>query len=245
MVSAPGVGRQSVLSMVGQSAIQALARNPPTHYGCRMSIPASSPWSWAWARTPFWRILGSFVSWFLFALSLTWLLQGFTSVLSMGGACASGPSAYEIAVECPNNTGFMVPAVFGGLIAVGISVVIGQGFGTSLADLAWPTLFGSLGAGFISAGGPVGYGIGAMFAVLALVPLALALRVSTQRVLIGAVSAHGERYYEGEKQRSSPFGLRYPRANTTIRANAGHWALSLIVCVAGVALGYTAGLATL
>lgn len=217
----------------------------PTHYGCGMSIPATSPWSWAWVRTPFWRILGSFVSWFLFALCLTLLLEGFNSVIALGGACASGPSAYEIAVECPDNTFLMVPAVFGGLIAVAISVIIGQGFGTSLADLAWPALFGSLGAGFISAGGPVGYGVGAMFVVMALVPLALALRVSVQRVLIGAVSARGERFYEGEKARSTPFGLRYPRAKVTVRANSAHWALSLIVFIAALALGYFTALAVI
>ena len=214
-----------------------------THqYGCRMSIPASSPWSWAWARTPFWRILGSFVSWFLFALCLTWLLQGFLSVLAVGGACASGPSAYEIAVECPDNTVLMVPAIFGGLIAVALSIVFAQGFGTQLVDLAWPALFGTLGAGFINAGGVEGYVVGGLFVVMALVPLTLTLRASTQRVLLGAVSARGDRFYEGETPRASPFGLKYPRTDTTIRADSGHWALSLIVFAAAVALGYYTGM---
>ncbi len=213
-----------------------------THYGCGMSIPASSPWSFAWVRTPFWRILGSFVSWFLFALCLTLLLQGFVSVLAIGGACASGPSAYEIAVECPDNSVLMVPAIFGGLIAVALSVIFAQGFGASLADLAWPALFGSLGTGFILAGGPVGWGIGGLFVVMALVPLVLALRVSAQRVLLGAFSARGERFYEGEIPRFSPFGLRYLRTDETIKPNAGHWALSLIVLIAAIGLGYLTGL---
>ncbi len=208
-----------------------------------MSIPDSSPWSFATIRTPFWRVFGSFVGWLLFDLCLFLLLQGFTSVLSIGGACASGPSAYEIAVECPDNTLLMTPAIIGGLIAVAISVIVGQGFGTSLADLAWPVLFGSLGAGFILAGGPVGWGVGGLFAVMALVPLVLSLRVSTQRVFIGAYSALGERFYEGEKQRFSPFAVRYPRKDQTVRANAGHWALSLVVFFAALALGYFAAVA--
>lgn len=204
-----------------------------------MSIPESSPWSFSWVKTPLWRVIGSLASWFLFSFSLTLLLQGFFSVLSIGGSCASG-GPFAIEVECPDTTVLMVPAVFGGLIAVAISVVFGQGFGSSLADLAWPALFGSLGIGFILAGGPVGYGVGGMFVIMALVPLALAFRASAQRVVIGAVDAHGTRFFEGERPRFSPFAIRYLSTEQTVRAQPRHWALSLGVLAVALVLGYRA-----
>lgn len=207
-----------------------------------MTIPALNSGSLDWVRTPFWRILGSFAGWFLFALAMTLLLNGFFSVLSVGGACASGPSGYEIAVECPDAAALMPVAVFVGLGSVAISVFFAQGFGTAITELAWPILFGSLGAGFIWAGGPVGWGVGGLFIVMALVPLVLVLRASPQRVFLGMFSVRGERFYEGENPRYSIIGMRYERSDETVPPNAGHWALSLIIFTVAVALGYYAAL---
>jgi hypothetical protein len=203
-----------------------------------MSIPESSPWSWAWVRTPFWRVAGSFVSWFLFALCMSLLAQGFMAVVTSGGSCATG-GPFVVANPCPEGVvEIMTASVFGGLISIVVSVLFGQGFGASLTDLAWPILFGSLGAGFITAGGSVGYGVGGMFIVMALVPIALALRASAQRVLIGAVDVHGTRFYEGERPRFSPFAIRYLATEQTAQARPQHWALSLGICAVAIALGH-------
>lgn len=232
-------GHPSILPVTRRAAE---SQSPPAgcRYGCRMSIPESSPWSWGWIRRPVWRILGSFVSWFLFALCMNLLSLGFMAVVTSGGSCATG-GPFAIENPCPDGvTEIMTASVFGGLISIVISVLFAQGFGTSLTDLAWPILFGGLGAGFIAAGGSVGYGIGGMFVVMALVPLALALRASAQRVVIGAVDAHGTRFFEGERPRFSPFAIRYLSTEQTVRAQPRHWALSLGVLAVALVLGYRA-----
>lgn len=214
----------------------------PAHYGCRMSIPAASPWAFAWVRTPFWRILGSFASWYLFALCMMLLLQGFLSLMAIGGSCASG-GPYVIETECPDAVALFMPlSIFGGLASVAISVIFAQGFGTSLTDLAWPVLFGSLGAGFVASMDAVGFIVGGVFLAMAIVPLVIALRASPQRVFLGAVSARGLRFYEGENPRFSLVGIRYRATEQTVRADGGHWALALIVCFSAIALGYYSAL---
>ena len=102
-----------------------------------------------WRDSPLVRIAGSAVSWFVFALSFTLLFQVSTSVLALGGYCASG-GAYEIAVQCPDAVSFFAPlSIFMGLAGVFLGVYLSQGFGTPLQTWAWPILFCGLGGAFL------------------------------------------------------------------------------------------------
>ncbi len=40
--------------------------------------------------SPLWRVLGSFISWFVFSLSFSLLYVGSATVMGLGGFCASG-----------------------------------------------------------------------------------------------------------------------------------------------------------
>jgi hypothetical protein len=125
-------------------------------------------------------------------------------VLSVGGACASGSTAYAIAVQCPKDaTAFLPWVIFSGLIAVAIAVVFANGIGIQPRVWAWPILFGGLGGLFVAGGGPVGYGVGAMFLVMAVVPLALELKASVQRVFLGSFNVFGQQFRESPKAQPS------------------------------------------
>ena len=183
------------------------------------------------------RVVGSFVSWFLFSLSFLLLAQGVVGVMSVGGTCASGNTPYVIQTQCPDTTIWLVPAVFGGLIACGISALIAQGFGVSLVVLAWPILFGVLGGLFVVAGEVIGYILGAMFLVMALIPLVLALRASAQRVFLGAVNANGVRFTEGANARQIPFSVSFADSENPVRPTAANWAASIFLCLFAIAVG--------
>jgi hypothetical protein len=189
-------------------------------------------------NSPYVRVVGSIVSWLLFALSFTLLAQSFVGVMDVGGTCASGNTPYVIQTQCPSIAVLAVPAVFGGLIAVALSAFLAQGFGTSLVVLAWPILFGVLGLLFVSSLEIVGYLLGAMFLVFALVPLVLALRASTQRVFLGAVNAGGVRFVEADNARQIPFSMSFQDSDSPVQPTAGNWLASIVLWLGSAAAGF-------
>jgi hypothetical protein len=76
-------------------------------------------------------------------------------VMAIGGSCASG-GPYEVATPCPEGTAaLMVGGIFGWFIGAGLTLVAGSelpGDYGSLALLAWPGLFLSLGWNFLDFG---------------------------------------------------------------------------------------------
>lgn len=201
--------------------------------------------STTWATSPLARVAGSAVSWFLFVLSFSLLFQVSTSVLALGGYCASG-GPYEIAVECPEAVaGFAPLSIFGGLIAVGIGAFFTRGFGTPLTSWAWPVLFCGLGAaflaGFFTAGDITGLIIGVVFEIMGLAPFLLELRASPQRLLIGQRAADGSQFYEGERARRSMTARGTPNPEGSVAASALHWLLALAITVVSGFAGYWLG----
>lgn len=202
------------------------------------SVPTASP---GWRSYALTRVLGDAIAWFLFSLCFTLLFISSSVVIGLGGFCASG-GPYEIAVECPDSVVAFTPlSIFGGLIAVGISVFFAQGFGTPLTTWAWPILFCGLGLAFL--GGFVAYQdltglfIGIMFEVMGLVPLVLELRGSPQRVFLGQFAANGAQFYEGDRARQSLMSPNRPNPDGAQQPTAASWALSLGVTVLAVVAG--------
>ncbi len=200
-----------------------------------------------WRNSVLVRIVGSAGSWFLFSLSFSLLVQVTFSVMALGGSCASG-GPYEIAVECPDNVAAFAPlSIFGGLIAVGISIFFAQGFGTPLVTWGWPILFIGLGSvfmmAFIFAQDPVGLILGVMFIVMGLVPLVIELRGSVQRVFLGQFAANGTQLYEGERARKSLMSPNQPNPDGAVAPTGANWALALFLCFGGIAVGYLTAVA--
>jgi hypothetical protein len=201
-------------------------------------------------RGPIWRVAGSFVSWFLFALSFSLLYQGSALVMGLGGFCASG-GPYVIETECPDAVVAFVPlSIFGGLIAVAIGAVFAQGFGTPLLTWAWPVLFGGLGAAFLLAstqpGGITFLIIGILFVVMGLVPLVIEIRASLQAVFLGTTNAFDVKFEENGNGRRGLMRLRsfgVEESDERVTPAVGDWALALGVLVVAGGLGvYLAGL---
>lgn len=151
------------------------------------------------------RHIAAFVSLTLLSCSLTLVYLSMRAVMEIGGACASG-GPYEIANPCPEG----VPLLMVGGIFVGIASVfvfsatasgIGAGYG-SLAFLAWPALFLSLGWNFFDYGvsPPDGSGLvfgwvfcGVVFWLMGGLPLLPALRPSVIKKVLwpeGAPRVH-------------------------------------------------------
>ena len=178
---------------------------------------------------PLVKLVAYLFSWFLFSLSFMLLLYSFESVLSLGGSCASGNTPYTIAVACPEDATVFLPWVFfTGLIAVGVGVGLASGIGIQTRVWAWPILFGVLGGGFLLAGGPVGYGVGAMFEIMALVPLGLELRASVQRVFLGSFTIFGQQFRESPRAQPSFSSRKMPNPPDAIRPRIGDWAVALL-----------------
>ncbi|MDP3209421.1 MAG: hypothetical protein Q8M65_09765 [Rhodoglobus sp.] len=195
-----------------------------------------------WRKTALVRIVGSAGSWFLFSLSFSLLFQVTITVMALGGTCASG-GPYEIAVECPDNVAAFAPlSIFGGLLAVGVSVFLAQGFGTPLTTWAWPVLFVGLGGAFLVPfvvdQDPIGLVLGGMFVIMGLIPLVLELRGSRQRVLLGQFAADGTQFYEGSSARKSLLSPKLPNPEGAVAPTAAQWMLALLLSVGGVLVGY-------
>jgi hypothetical protein len=135
--------------------------------------------------------LGTFLSLAGVTVGLTWLYLGMRSVMEIGGACADG-GPYVSAQPCPEGVAFfMVGGIFGGLICLGLFLWSASRLGgsyASLAGLAWPALFLSLGWNFLDFGfdppepdeGPVwGWVVcGVLFALMGGIPLLYFLKPS-------------------------------------------------------------------
>jgi hypothetical protein len=183
------------------------------------------------------RVGGSAVSWFLFALNMSLLFYSATAVMSIGGSCASG-GPYEISVQCPDSVVAFTPlSVFGGLAAVGVAMVFAQGFGVPLIVWAWPILFGSLGLAFVSTRDSIGYIIGGLFLVMAVVPLILEARGSLQRTVLGVVNSAGVRFAEPVNARRSMMTPDPPNPDGAVAPTGANWTASLGIFVLAALLG--------
>src|ERR1700761_7171909 len=142
----------------------------------------AAPKKVSFASRPLVKLVAYVVAWFLYSMSLTLTGFAFLSVLSVGGFCASGQTAYVIQNQCPDiATDFLPWTIFSGLIAVGIAVALAGGIGFQLRVWAWPILFCGGGVLFLLGGGVVGWLCGLLFLVMGLVPLVLEFRASVQR----------------------------------------------------------------
>jgi hypothetical protein len=209
------------------------------------TLPSSS--AVGFRGRPLARLLGAAGSWFFYSLNFTLFVYSITAVMEVGGNCASGQSAYVIAVQCPDNATAFIPwCIFGALGAIALALALGQGFGTQLIALAWPGLFCGLGALFLSSGiaegEPVGLIIGGMFVVMGLVPLAIEFRGSVQRVFLGNVNVLGQRFVEGSRAKRSMMFPGDPNPQGAARVTVADWALafatSVVPLVGGVLLAH-------
>ena len=186
---------------------------------------------------PVWRIVGAAVSWALFTFSFALLFLSASVVMGLGGFCASG-GPYVIAVECPPAVAALTPlSIFGGLIAVGLSLVFARGFGMPLAVWSWPILFVGLGTAFALAGGVTFVIIAVLFVGMGLVPLVLELRASPQRTFLGTTDATDRRFAERDSARRSIFATGEPNPEGADRPTGGAWALGLGIPLVAIALG--------
>jgi hypothetical protein len=194
--------------------------------------PASSepaaPKPVSFVSRPLVKLVAYLLSWFLFTLSFGLFGFAILGVMSVGGTCASGQTAYVIAHQCPDSTNFIFPGIIGGLIAVGLAVALAGGIGFQLRVWAWPILFGVLGGVFLLAGQLVGYLIGAMFIIMALVPLVLELRASVQRVFLGSFNIFGQQFKESPKAQPSFSSRKMPNPPDAIKPGIGDWAIDLL-----------------
>ena len=194
------------------------------------------------ASLPVVKLLAYLVSWFGFSLSFVLFGYAIEAVGAVGGTCASGNTAYVIQTPCPAAADFIPWVIFSALIAVGIGVGFANGIGLQTRVWAWPILFGVLGLFFLAAGifggQLVGWIIGAMFIVMALVPLVIELRASVQRVFLGSFDIFGHQFYEGPKAQPSFSSRRMPNPPDAIRPNAGSWAIAWLGFIVAAGAGY-------
>jgi hypothetical protein len=216
--------------------------------------PASSepaaPTPVSFVSRPIVKLLAYLVSWFVFSMSFALLGYSIIGVMSVGGTCARGNTAYVIATQCPEGATVFLPwVIFTGLLSVGLAIGLANGIGFQLRVWAWPILFGVLGGLFLLAGEVVGYLIGAMFIIMALVPLVIELRASVQRVFLGSFNIFGQQFKEGAKAQPSFSSRKMPNPLDAVRPGIGDWAIDilgfLIPAIAGlyVAILWVAALA--
>src|SRR6516164_7007061 len=111
------------------------------------------------------RSIGSLIGIGGVAFSITLLSESMRAVLAVGGTCASG-GPYAISRPCPNGVAGAFPlAIIGGLIFLGLYVFCASDKGRTVAILAWPALFLTLGWNFIDYGLKGGSGGGAGFLI--------------------------------------------------------------------------------
>ena len=188
---------------------------------------------------PLFKLFAYVLSWFMFSASFALLGYSIIGVMSVGGTCASGNTPYVIAVQCPESATVFLPwVIFTGLIAVGVAVVFANGIGFQLRVWAWPILFGVLGGLFLLAGGPVGYGIGAMFIIMALVPLIIELRASVQRVFLGSFNIFGQQFKESPKAQPSFSSRTMPNPPNAVGPTIGDWAVDILGFIVPLVAGF-------
>jgi hypothetical protein len=123
----------------------------------------------------------------LFAASLTVLFLAMRDVMEVGGACSSGQTSFEIAVECPDTAWTVPVSIFTGIAGLGLYAAgVHRLPGPRWWVLAWPALFLSLGWNFWEYGldPPLGHdGVawgfitcGVMFVIMGGAPLVPVLR---------------------------------------------------------------------
>ncbi|HEX4444984.1 MAG TPA: hypothetical protein VHZ81_15545 [Galbitalea sp.] len=185
---------------------------------------------------PVFKLFAYLIAWFVFSASFTLFVEAISTVQ---GSCASGNTPYVIARPCSADVLDFIPwVIFTALIAVGIAVVFANGIGFQLRVWAWPLTFGILGAGFIGAGGGVGWGIGALFIVMALVPLVIELRASIQRVFLGSFNIFGQQFKESPKAQPSFSSRKMPNPPDAVKPKLGDWAVALLGFVIPLLAGY-------
>ncbi|HEX4400509.1 MAG TPA: hypothetical protein VHZ98_04215 [Galbitalea sp.] len=193
------------------------------------SSPPAAPKPVSFVSRPLVKLVAYLVSWFVFSLSFALLGYSVIGVMSVGGTCASGNTPYVIATQCPESATVFLPwVIFTGLIAVGIAVVLANGIGIQLRVWAWPILFGVLGGLFLLAGQVVGYLLGAMFIIMALVPLVIELRASIQRVFLGSFNIFGQQFKEGPKAQPSFSSRKMPNPPDAVKPGIGDWAIDIL-----------------
>jgi len=193
------------------------------------------------------RVLGSVLSWLLFATAFTLLYQVSTVVLGLGGSCANG-GPYVIETQCPEGIGLFAPgSIFLGLAAVVIGLVFARGFGPALEVLSWTILFVGLGTAFLLAGLDGGgdgaaYLIAGLFILMGGIPLIWVIRVSALRMLLGSRSVTGMDFSAAGRLRASP--LRSPGrvSEDQRRPRAADWLLSLSILAIGSITGIWLGM---
>jgi hypothetical protein len=174
------------------------------------------------------KLVAYLLAWFLFTLGFALFGFAIIGVMSVGGTCASGNTPYVIATQCPDTTSFIFPGIAGALISLIFGIGFAGGIGVQLRVWAWPILFGVLGGLFLLAGGGVGYGVGAMFVIMALVPLVIELRASVQRVFIGSFNIFGQQFKESPKAQPSFSSRTMPNPPNAVRPGIGDWAVAIL-----------------
>lgn len=192
--------------------------------------------------SPGWRLVGSIVSWAMFAFFFLGLYQSAAVVIGLGGFCASG-GPYVIETECPEAVVVFAPiGVFGMLAAAGVALFFARGFGVSLIAWAWPILFVGLGIQFIL-GAVNGVGIisnvivGVLFIAMGIAPVWFLIgSKAIAPTLVGSVSISGARFaYEGKARRY--FGLTPTEAEEVTTPTSLDWLIALGLWIGSVALG--------
>lgn len=192
-------------------------------------------------NTPVSRVLGSALSWLLFASSFALLYRVSGIVMGLGGYCASG-GPYVIETECPEAVVILAPlSIFGGFLAVGVALVFARGFGTPLVIWAWPILFVGLGIDFLLAsfvpGGVANLVVAIVFLVMGAAPLLFVLRVGARRLVIGTTDARG-RAFRDARGATPIFGMGVRGDDESARpATAGDWLRALVVSIPAIGIG--------
>jgi hypothetical protein len=192
--------------------------------------------------TPFGRIAGAAGSWLLFAFSFTGLLLASSTLISLGGYCATG-GPFVIQTACPGIVLLFFPiGLIGSLVAVGVSVAFAHDFAAPLFAWAWPVFFAGLGVVFLL-GALSGIGIVSNLLVavvslaLGLGPLVAGLRGGgTRTFLVGSRTVLGEPF-EGPEPRSRMLRPRSPGDVAPVPLTAGHAALAVGIPALAATLG--------
>lgn len=191
-------------------------------------------------NTPAARVLGSAVSWLLFAFCFTLLFESARMLMALGGSCASG-GPYVIETPCPDAVAAFTPlSIFGGLAAAAIGLFFARGFGTPVVIWAWPVLFVGLGVDFLlasfQAGGTANLVVAIVFIIMGAAPLVFVWRASARSLLLGTTDT-GDRSFTDGRARASVLGYGAARTGETRSATAADWALALGISLPCIVIG--------